>query len=129
MQDADGGAVEHRFLSVLLEAGLCREQRQQPQHQQQQDEGNLETFECIVRRLQVCVKSVRQKVEVERLDVVPYGRALSSDFFSGRARLPGGAVFCPMLVSYVAERMHEESELMKRQCKVLDARGKGGKKT
>ena len=53
LQEPDGGAVEHMFLSELLEVGLCRDQL---------DVSNLQTFELIVRRLQIREEAIRQKV-------------------------------------------------------------------
>ena len=70
----------------------------------------------------------RLKIEEKRYKDGDSASLLACEHFSGRARMAGGAIVCPLLLTYVAKKVGEEAELVKQQRKAADAKNSRGKK-
>ncbi len=124
--DDDPGVDFAEFAADMMETAICRDQLQV---------ANLLCFERLERKRQMVEEAYRQRSEEQKLLKAASNSAsvLTSELFSGRARMAGGAVISPLLIEYVAKRAGENSEILKQQRKALEARGlaapkAGGKK-
>ncbi|CAK0841047.1 unnamed protein product [Prorocentrum cordatum] len=120
---ADAGVDEHQFLSELLEMGAQTDQL---------NEGELAVYETVARRYQLW-----EEIYANRLREHESGALRSSgssawlderEIFLGQERGRGGALVCPELQTWVAERLQAEAAVLKerrkgREEKIL-ARGK-----
>ena len=80
---------------------------------------NLASFELIVRRKQLLAEA-----HVLNPSAPTYEAA---DFFMDNKYRPGGGIVVPALTQQVAQRMHEESQVMKEKRKLIEAKGSGKK--
>ena len=83
--------LEHDFLSELVQIAIYADQL---------DVSNLQTFERVVQKLQVGGEIQRLKWEEKRQDVGAGASALTCEYFSRRARMAGGAIVSPLLITY-----------------------------
>lgn len=78
---------------------------------------NLASFELIIRRKQLLAEAYS------------YGGSTPSyagaDHFMGTSYRPGGAIVVPELTKYVADRMHQESQILKEKRKQGELKGSG----
>lgn len=99
-----------------MELALCRDQL---------DVSNLMAFERLERQRQFVEEIYRQRSEEARM--VKYaGRdaaALTQEAFSGKTRMACEAIIAPELLSHVARKAAESSEILKQQRKALEALG------
>ncbi|CAK0796418.1 unnamed protein product, partial [Prorocentrum cordatum] len=121
---ADAGVDEHQFLSELLEMGAQTDQL---------NEGELAVYETVARRYQLW-----EEIYANRLRGHESGALRSSgssawlderEIFLGQERGRGGALVCPELQTWVADRLQAEAAVLKerrkgREEKIL-ARGVG----
>ena len=119
LAETDPFNLEHEFLSEIVEIAVEWDQL---------DVSNLQCFERLIRRLQVREEVQRLKIEEKRYKDGDSASLLACEHFSGRARMAGGAIVCPLLLTYVAKKVGEEAELVKQQRKAADAKNNRGKK-
>ena len=110
----DSVGVIHEVLSEIEEIGITRDQL---------DTSNLACFERLSRHKQFIEEGFRQRLEEKRMSAsITDGVSLCADFFAGRPRMAGGAIVCPLLITFVSKCASEDSEILKQQRKALEAR-------
>ena len=116
LSDDDAGVDVCELISEVCEAAVTIDQL---------DISNLQCFEQLERKRQFWEECYRQRLEEQKL-VKHAGKdaaSLNLEAFSGRARMAGGAVISPLLITHVAKKAAEDSEILKQQRKALEARG------
>jgi len=78
---------------------------------------NLASFELLVRRRQLLADAHSYNPSAPSYE--------GSDHYMGTTHRPGGAIVVPELVKHVADRMHQESMIMKERRKQGEYKGKG----
>ena len=81
---------------------------------------NLASFELIVRRKQLLAEAHSYSPGQPSYE--------GADHFLGTSYRPGGAIVVPELTKHVAERMHQESQVLKEKRKQMEMKGKGKSK-
>ena len=116
LSDEDYGVEWIIFLSECLEMAVTRDQL---------DVSNLLVFEKMERKRRWLEEHDRQKYEEVQLSKNQGrgGSMLMAEAFAGAPRMTGGAIIMPALVEFVAKKASEDSEIMKQQRKLLEARG------
>lgn len=98
--------VIHEMLSEIYDYAITIDQL---------DVVNLVSMELLVRFLQHVESEVKKRQEASK-DVD------NSVYFLGRTRKTGGALICPLLVSFAAERATEDYRILKEQRKAAEER-------
>ena len=78
---------------------------------------NLASFELLIRRRQLLADAHAYNPSSPSYE--------GSDHYMGTTHRPGGAIVVPELVKHVADRMHQESQIMKERRKQTELKGKG----
>ena len=113
LTDDDAQVIEHEVMAEILELAV---------EYDQVDISNLSSIERMCRRQQFIEEGHRQKLEEVRLTKVKDISGVVGEHFSGRPRMPGGAIISPALLKSVAEKAAQDNELVKQQRKAADAR-------
>jgi len=83
---------------------------------------NLASFELLIRRKQLLAEAHTYNPSAPSYE--------GADHFLGTTYRPGGAIVVPELSKHVAEKLHQESQIMKEKRKQAELKGKGrGKPT
>jgi hypothetical protein len=106
LKDDERVGLNHEIISEILEYAINVDQL---------DITNLSSFECALRHLQVMEGEVKRKSEAKRgFD--------SNEYFLGRSRRTGGALVCPALTKWGAEKASADSAILKEQRKATEER-------
>lgn len=107
----DRAIHESEVLSRAIDMAICYDQL---------NVVNLASFELLIRRKQLLAEAYS------------YGGGTpsyaGSDHFMGTSYRPGGAIVVPELTRHVADRMHQESQILKEKRKQQEMKGGKGKK-
>jgi hypothetical protein len=117
LDDTDHGVEVCELIANVVEIAVTRDQL---------DISNLLCFEALERKRQWVEESYRQKLEEDRLVKFGSGKdpgAITAEAFAGQPRMLGHSVVMPELISHVAKKASEDSEILKQQRKALEARG------
>jgi hypothetical protein len=125
---SDAGVDEHLFLCEILELACTYDQV---------NCFDLAAIECVVRRLQLWEERYGEKLRGVTEGGGPAGLAEERQLFMGGSRARGRALVDPTLSRWVADRLQEESAILKERRKGREERElaasaarppKGGKK-
>jgi hypothetical protein len=106
LKDDQRVCTSHEMLAEILELAVCVDQL---------DVSNLSCFEILLRHTQMIEAEVKKSAESKKeYDV--------SEYYLGRTRRTGGALVCPDLVKWVAERAGADSNILKEQRKAAEER-------
>ena len=105
-QDDQFTAVIHEVLSEIYEYMLTYDQL---------DVVNLASAECLLRHMQMTEAKVKKVQESKK----EYD---ANEYYLGRSRRTGGALVCPALTKWVAEKASSDSAILKEQRKATEER-------
>ena len=78
---------------------------------------NLASFELLIRRRQLLADAHAYNPSAPSYE--------GSDHYMGTSHRPGGAIIVPELVKHVADKLHQESQIMKERRKQSEMKGRG----
>ena len=81
---------------------------------------NLASFELLVRRRQLIAEAHAYSPGAPTYE--------AADHFLQVGHRPGGAIVVPTLTKHVAEKLHQEGQILKERRKLREEKGKGGRK-
>lgn len=108
--DGDRAIHENEVLSRALDLAVCYNSL---------NIANLASFELLVRRKQLLAMVHSYSPSQPSYE--------GADHFLGTSYRPGGAIVVPELTKHVAERMHQESQVLKDKRKQAELKGNKGK--
>jgi hypothetical protein len=108
--EGDRAIHENEMLSRALDLAVCYDSL---------NIANLASFELLVRRKQLLAEAHSYSPSQPSYE--------GADHFLGTSYRPGGAIVVPELTKHVAERMHQESQVLKEKRKQAELKGNKGK--
>jgi hypothetical protein len=105
--------------SDVLETLVCYDQL---------DASNICGVERLCRRMQYIEETYRQKAEQAVLAKSPDSTAQVREYFSGKARMTGGAIISPALLKAASTQAAQDNDILKQQRKALETRALLAKK-
>lgn len=109
--EGDRAIHENEVLSRALDLAVCYDSL---------NIANLASFELLVRRKQLLAEAHSYNPGQPSYE--------GADHYLGTSYRPGGAIVVPELTKHVAERMHQESQVLKEKRKQAELKGKGKSK-
>lgn len=109
--DGDRAIHENEVLSRALDLAVCYDSL---------NIANLASFELLIRRKQLLAEAHSYTPGQPSYE--------GADHFLGTSYRPGGAIVVPELTKHVAEKMHQESVVLKEKRKQAELKGKGKSK-